>query len=135
MSYQNKKIVGIWMDNKQAFIISTADRKTGGDYQMLKKIERKSHTDENYKNERFELAKDTQELKHYYKALTAEIDHDDAIYIFGPGKSQEEFKNILKDIHLFKSKEIVLGSFDKMSTKQMAARVKEHFEGKLDVDK
>jgi hypothetical protein len=129
MSYQNKKIVGIWMDNKQAFIISTADRKIGGEYQMLKKIERKTHTDENYKNERFELAKETQELKQYYKALTAEIDQDDAIYIFGPGKSQEEFKNILKDIHQFKTKDIVLGSSDRMTTKQMAARVKEHFEG------
>jgi predicted aconitase len=129
MSYQNKKIVGIWMDNKQAFILSTPDRKIGGAYQMLKKIERKTHTDENYKNERFELAKETQELKQYYKALTAEIDQDDAIYIFGPGKSQEEFKNILKEIHQFKSKDIVLGSSDRMTTKEMAARVKEHFEG------
>jgi hypothetical protein len=134
MSYQGKKVVGVWMDNKHAFIISTTDRKTGGEFQMLKKIERKEHTDENYKNERFELAKEKQELKQYYKSISTEIEQDEAIYIFGPGKAQEELKNVLKEIHVFKSKNIILGSSDKMSVKQMIARVTDFFEDKQEQD-
>jgi stalled ribosome rescue protein Dom34 len=128
MSYQGKKVVGVWMDNKHAFIIRTPDRKTGGIYEMVKKVERQEHSDENYKNERFELAKDKMELKKYFKTLMDDIAQDDAIFIFGPGKAQEEFKNVLKDNNSFKSKEIKVGSSDKISISVMLARVKEHFE-------
>jgi hypothetical protein len=129
MSYQGKKIVGIWMDNKHAFIFSTANRHVGEDFTMLKKIERETHEEEKYKNERFELAKEKMELKKYFKALSDDIVYDDAVFIFGPGKIQEEFKNILKENHLFKSKIIEKGSsVSKLSINQMLARVKEHFE-------
>jgi stalled ribosome rescue protein Dom34 len=128
MSYQGKKVVGVWMDNKHAFIISSADRKIGGDFDMIKKIERHEHNDDYYKNERVELAKDTQEIKKYFKAIADEIDQDQAIYIFGPGKAQEEFKNVLKENHHFDSKIIELGTSDKLSTNQMIAKVKAHFE-------
>ena len=130
MSNQGKNVVGVWMDSKHAFIISTPDRKTGGKYEMLKKIEREEHSDENYKNERFELGKNTQELKKYFKAIIDEIDQDHAIFIFGPGKAQEELKNVLKDNNQFKSKEIVLGTSDKISINQMIAKVSQHFEDK-----
>jgi hypothetical protein len=128
MSYQGKKIAGVWMDNKHAFIISTSNRKIDGDYIIVKKIEREGHEDEKYKNERFELSKDKMELKKYFKALSLEIEQDDAIYIFGPGKAQEAFKNVLKDILKFKTKELETGSSAQISTSQMIARVKEHFE-------
>jgi hypothetical protein len=129
MSYQGKKVVSVWMDNKQAFIISTPNRTIGGEYAVIKKILRGGHKDDDYKNERVELSKDSLELKKYFKAIAEEIDQDDAIYIFGPGKSQEELKNVLEDNHLFKSKDITLGSSDKLSTAKMIARVKDHFDG------
>jgi hypothetical protein len=128
MSYQGKKITGVWMDNKHAFIISTANRNTGSEYAMLKKIDRETHEDEKYKNERFELAKEKMELKKYFKALADEVEKDEVIFIFGPGKIQEEFKNVLKDNHLFKSKTIEIGSSAKLSINQMITRVMEHFE-------
>ena len=127
MSYQGKKIAGVWMDKKHAFIIGTADRNAEGDYAILKKIERELHDDEKYKNERFELAKEKLELKKYFKAISDEIEQDDVIFIFGPGKAQEELKNVLKDILKFKSKVIEIGTSDKISTNQMIARVKEYF--------
>ena len=128
MSYQGKNVVGVWMDYKHAFIIATSNRKIGGDYTMVKKIECGDHEDDNYKNERVELSKDTLELKKYFKAISEEIDQNNAIFIFGPGKAQEEFKNVLKDNHQFSSKDIELGTSDKISINQMIARVKEHFE-------
>ena len=128
MSYQGKKVVGVWMDTRHAFIIGSSDRMTGGDYGVIKKIEREGHEEDNYKNERFELSKEKLELKKYFKALSDEIDEDDAVFIFGPGKAQEEFKNVLKENLKFKTKEIELGTSDKITTNQMLAKVKEHFE-------
>jgi hypothetical protein len=126
---QGKKVVGVWMDHQHAFIIGTDDRTRGGEYAIIKKINRDGHEGDVYKNEHVELVKEKHEVKKYFKALVAEINNDHEIYIFGPGKAQEEFKNTLEDINSFDSKEIVLGSSDKISTAQMVARVKEHFEG------
>jgi hypothetical protein len=129
MAYQGKKVVGVWMDYQRAVIISTASRKATGDYGVMKEIGRGDHDGEEFKNESQDLKKDTAELKKYYKAIADEIDQDDCIYIFGPGKSQEELKNILEDHHAFRGKEIKLGTSDKMSEKQMVARVESYFEG------
>ena len=116
------------MDYNNAYIISTEDRKAIGLYFIQKQIDREVHTDENYKNERFELAKNNAEIKKYFKAITDEIVNDHAIYIFGPGKAQEAFKNVLKEIHQFKSKEIELGTSAKISMNQMVSRVQKHFD-------
>jgi hypothetical protein len=130
MSYQNKKLIGVWLTHKNAFIIGTTDRKIGGDYALIKKIDREVRDDENYKNERFELAKDKRELKIFFKAISDEIETVEVIFILGPGKAQEELKNVLKEMPKFKSKIIEMGTSDKISTHQMMTRVKEHFEGK-----
>jgi ribosomal protein S2 len=130
MSYQGKKLIGIWLTHKNAFIIGTPDRKIGEEYTVLKKIDREVRDDENYKNERFELAKDKRELKNFFKAISDEIEHIEVIFIFGPGKAQEELKNVLKETPKFKAKIIEMGTSDKISTHQMITRVKEHFEGK-----
>ena len=98
---------------------------------MVKKIDRQEHTDKNYKNERFELAKNTLEIKKYFKAITDEFTHDNAIFIFGQGKAQEELKNALKQIHILKTKTIELGTSAKISINQIIARVAEYFEEEL----
>jgi hypothetical protein len=129
MSYQGKKVVGIWMDQTHAFIISTSDRTPeAADFAMLKRIDRDDHSNDVYKNESAELKKNTAEIKKYHKAITDEIINDEAIYIFGPGKAQEGLKNVLKDNHQFRSKEITLGTTSKMSINQMIERVRSVFE-------
>lgn len=129
MSNHEKKVVGVWMDHQHAFVISTSNRSKGGEYDVIHKINRSGHEEDNFKNERVELSKETLELKKYFKAIAAEIIHDDAIFIFGPGKAQEEFKNMLKDDHHFDSKDIKLGTSDKITNNQMIAKVKDHFDG------
>jgi chromatin segregation and condensation protein Rec8/ScpA/Scc1 (kleisin family) len=127
MSFQGKKVVGVWMDYQRAVIISSDSRKVGGAFEVQKQIARGDHDGEEFKNESQDLKKETAELKKYFKAIADEIDQDDCIYIFGPGKSQEEFKNILEDNHVFRSKEIKLGSSDKISHKQMVDKVEAYF--------
>ena len=129
MNYQGKKVVGVCMDYQRAVVISTDSRKIGADFEKQKEIDRDGHEEEQYKNERVELSKEKLELKRYFKAIADEIDQDDAIFIFGSGKAQEEFKNFLAEMHQFSSKEIILGTSDKISVKQMIAKTKDHFEG------
>ena len=124
MKYQGKKVIGVWMDFQHAYVIGT----DGADYTVLKAIKRDGHEEDNYKNEKVELSKDKLELKKYFKAIADEIEQADVIFIFGPGKAQEEFKNALQDVQQFNAKDIVLGTSDKISSKQMVARVKEHFD-------
>jgi hypothetical protein len=129
MSYQGKKVVGIWMDQRHAFVISTESYKPhDGDFSVLDTIEKNDHSNDVYKNESAELKKDAADQKKYHAALMVAIKDVDAVYIFGPGKAQEEFKNVLKDNHQYKNKDIILGSSDKMSTKQMVERVKSIFD-------
>lgn len=124
MKYQGKKVLGVWMDFQHAYVIGT----DGADYATLKTIKREGHEEDDYKNERVELSKEKLELKKYFKAIADEIDQAHVLFIFGPGKAQEEFKNALQDVHQFNGKDIVLGTSDKISAKQMVARVKEHFD-------
>jgi hypothetical protein len=130
MNYQSKKVVGVWMDHHHAFVISTPDQHAEGEYDVVKKIARHEHDSSNYKNEKVDLAKGSQEQKKYFKAISDQINHAEAIYIFGPGTAQEEFKNTLGHDHHYNGKEILLGTSDKITDNQMIAQVRDHFHGK-----
>ncbi len=63
----------------------------------------------------------------YFKTIGNQLLKYDEIFIFGPGKSQEEFLNFLHDDHHFKSKKITLGSAEKMTDPQTVAKVRDFF--------
>lgn len=124
----SNKVVGVWMDNKHALVVGTENRSKTGDFELIKKIECDDHEGENYKNEKVSLSREALENKKYYKEIAQEIDDCHSIYIFGPGKAQEQFKNVLEDMGQFKGKNIELGSSDKLSLNQIIDRVKAHFD-------
>jgi stalled ribosome rescue protein Dom34 len=125
----SKKVVGVWMDYKHAVIIAAEHFAASGNFSVLEKVVCDNHDDDVFKNEKVNQSKETQELKKYFKEIAGHIDEAASIYIFGPGKSQEQFKNFLEDYQNFKNKDIELGTSDKISENQMVAKVKEHFEG------
>jgi stalled ribosome rescue protein Dom34 len=63
----------------------------------------------------------------YFKTIGNHLLKYDEIFIFGPGKSQEELLNFLHEDNHFKSKKITLGSAEKMSEPQTVAKVREFF--------
>jgi stalled ribosome rescue protein Dom34 len=125
----SKKVSGVWMDSKHANVIATADRANHGNFEIVATVDCDDHEGADYKNEKVEHAKESQEQKKYFKAIASHIDEDQVIYIFGPGKAQEQFKNYLEDQHNFKSKEVTLGTADKITHNEMVAKVKSFFEG------
>jgi hypothetical protein len=124
---RNKKYSGIWMDTKNAFIISKENESTI--YAITNEIECEDHDGAKYKNERVEHSKEVLEQKNYFKAIAAAITTNDGIYVFGPGKAQEQFKNFLSDYQNFHLIDTKLGTSDKITPPEMIAAVTEHFSG------
>ena len=126
MKYNGKKVVGVWIDHKHAFVISTPDRKNLGEFGVVNKIESKHHADHS-SNENAHHNKVAQEIHRLYENVSKHIVSDDAIFITGPGTAQEEFKNFLKQDQHFRNKEIVIGTSDHPTENQRVAEVRNHF--------
>ena len=126
MDYQGKKVVGVWIEHKHAYVIGNADSQHDGTYDVLHKIEAPHMTDHN-NSEKTHHTKETIQLHHLYKDVSKHLESADAIYIIGPGTAQEELKNYLKESQHFKNKEIQLGTADHLTMNQMVAQVRTHF--------
>ncbi len=126
MNYKGKKVTGVWIDHKHAYLIGTPDRNNDGTYGIIKKIEAVELIDHN-RSEKTHHTKEDQILKGLYKDVTAQLESDDAIYIIGPGTAQEELRNFLKENKHFKDKEIEIGTADHLTTNEMIAQIRTHF--------
>jgi stalled ribosome rescue protein Dom34 len=124
MSKNNQ--VGVWMDNNQAYIIS----ETESTYTVQAQVTCDDHEGDTYKNDRVEQSKDNQEQKKFFKEIAHHLESAHDIYIVGPGQAQEQFKHFLEDYQNFNTKEVSLGSSDKMNEHEMIEKVSAYFGGK-----
>lgn len=121
MKIDQKEYAGLWMDHKHAIFITQKN----GEFAMQEKI-----TAPEYHGMKGEHASNNAErtfLRKYYKSVASELSSFDEIFIFGPGKSQEEFQNFLHEDGQFKNKKITLGTSDQLTDNQMVAKVRDHF--------
>jgi stalled ribosome rescue protein Dom34 len=126
MSYQGKNVVGVWIDHKQAYIIGTNDRKNLGDYQVINHIKSKQHADHS-SSEVAHHNKVAQEIGQMYEAVMDHLVSEDAIFISGPGRAQEELRNKMVEDGRFQKKEIVIGTSDHPTDNQRIAEIRAHF--------
>ena len=118
---QAKQNIGVWMDHHNALFITSA----GGDYAVHEKIKADEYHGD--KGEHAAMNAEKADNRKYYKAISHQLMNYDDIFIFGPGKSQEELRNFLHEDQHFKNKRIALASTDHMSDHQMIAKVRDHF--------
>ncbi len=126
MNYQNKKVAGVWIDHGHAYVIRTIDYKADGTYEVHEKIKSEHHAERGGSEHTFHH-KESQELKKFFQHITPHLQNTEAIYIFGPGKAQEQFKNFLLEDKHFQHKEIMLGSAQHQTHNQLIAQVRDHF--------
>ena len=126
MKYQNKNIVGIWIDHQRAYIISTPDRKTSESFDVIEKIEI-PHQQNHGGDEKTRQNKEHEILHHLYTDVASKVKTADAIFIIGPGTAQEELRNFLNKDQHFTKKEIEIGSADSLTMNEMIAKVRSHF--------
>jgi hypothetical protein len=126
-----KKEVGIWIDHKQAVIASI--NAEGAKIKQIKSDMEKhvrfsggaaDVTEEDMRDRRF-----TNHLNQYYDAVIACIRDADSILIFGPGEAKGELDKRLESQHL-DGHVASLETFDKMSNRQIMAKVRQHYSKK-----
>jgi len=125
-----KKQAGLWIDHRKAVIVIVTDAG-----EEIKEIT--SHME---KHVRFtggtasedgstEDVRDRQfgnRLNSYYDKVIAVIRDADTIQIFGPGEAKGELKKLLEQEGL-KGHILAVETMDKMTDRQISAKVREHF--------
>jgi hypothetical protein len=126
-----KKELGLWIDHRKAVIAFVSVEGV-----EIKRIESdmEKHvrfsggaadvTEEDMRDRRF-----ANHLNQYYDAVIACIRDADSILIFGPGEAKGELQKRLESQQL--GEHIVgIETFDKMSDRQIAAKVRQHYSKK-----
>ena len=123
--------IGLWIDHKQAFLIwlgrnkvevipSNLERRThasggpriGGNY--TRSVDSEIKHEDHYYNQ----------LGRYYEQVIKTIQNADSIFIMGPGEAKLELEKALRRRKSMIKKLLKVEPADKMTIKQMAARVK-----------
>ena len=125
-----KKGIGLWIDHRKAVIVIISD-----EGEEVKEI-----TSNIEKHVRFsggaseggqgEDVRDRQFINHlnsYYDTVIAVIRDGDSFQIFGPGEAKGELEKRLEHEGL-KEHILAIETVDKMTDRQIAAKVREHFQ-------
>ncbi len=132
--------VGIWIDHRKALIVTVTE--TGQVIKLiisaLEKQARRSPTARHSGAfEPLQVPADdsrqrafTGHLNIYYDAVIAGIRGAESILIFGPGEAKGELRKRLKRINLG-GRIVGVETMDKMTDRQIAAKVKEHFRARV----
>ena len=127
-----KKEVGLWIDHRQAVIVTLVDR-----VEDIKRITsdieaQAQHSDAGSHDDTTEIRRDRQDrrfddrLSKYYDEVIACLRDADSILIFGPGEAKSELQERLEGQTLGER----IGDFqtaDNMTEGQVAAKVRQHF--------
>ena len=128
--------VGLWIDHRKAVIVAITDQAEATTL-IISKIEKQlgrsggARSITPYESQQVP-ADDTRERKFtghlniYYDAVIARIRHAESILIFGPGEAKSELKKRLEEDKLG-GRIVRLETVDKMTDRQIAARVRQHF--------
>jgi hypothetical protein len=130
--------VGLWIDHKQAVIVTVHEK--GETVQKIesgaKRIEwrargrRRSADGAQYAQGEDQLDNQFMEqLKKYYDRVEALLKGASSILILGPGEARTEFKTRLER-EKGRPREIQVEPADKMTDRQIVAKVREHFKSK-----
>jgi len=131
-----KKEIGLWIDHREAIIVILTDageevrhltsnsgkhiRYSGSSHsktpQGLKEVTSEDGRDRKFGND----------LNKYYDEVIAAIRDADSIQIFGPGEAKGELEKRIEHEGL-KARLLAIETVDKMTDRQISAKVREHF--------
>jgi hypothetical protein len=128
--------VGLWIDHRKAIVVTVTDK---GDETRLvistveKQLRRSGDSPLKGRYERQQVMADdsqqrtfTGQLNAFYDAVIAFVAGAESILIFGPGEAKGELRKRLKRKGLG-GRIAVLETVDKMTDRQIAAKVRQHF--------
>jgi stalled ribosome rescue protein Dom34 len=126
--------VGLWIDHKQAYVISDKDGRVeiipshieppahySGGTQLGGKLNQKGDT-ELRRNDRFRL-----QLNKYYQQVVSALKDANSIFIMGPGEAKIEFEKVIKRYKSLQKRILKVETADKMTKNQMIAHVRKFY--------
>jgi stalled ribosome rescue protein Dom34 len=127
--------VGLWIDHKQAYVITDQDgivevipshieppAHYSGGTQLGGKQNQKADT-EFRKSDRFRL-----QLKKYYQQVISALKDANSILIIGPGEAKIEFEKVLMKYKSLQNRVLKVETADKMTKNQMIAYVRKFYQ-------
>ena len=124
-----KSEIGLWIDHRQAVIVVVTDAGEETKHiisNMEKHVRFSSGSSEDGSQEDVRDRQFGNHLNSYYDEVIAVIRGADAIQIFGPGEAKGELEKRLEHEGL-KGRVVDIETVDKMTDRQIAAKVREHF--------
>jgi len=126
-----KKQAGLWIDHRKAVIviISEAGEEIREITSNMEKHVRFSdgNSSEDGSSEDVRDRKFGSHLNSFYDGVIAWVRDVETIQIFGPGEAKGELEKRLKDKG-FKGHIVAIETMDKMTDRQISAKVREHFQ-------
>ena len=131
-----RKKVGLWIDHRKAIVVAVTDK--GEEIGLIiskveKQLRRAGDSPLKGRYESQKIPPDdsrqralTEHLNIYYDAVIACIRDAESILIFGPGEAKDELKERLEGINLG-GRVLAIETVDKMTDRQIAAKVRQHF--------
>jgi len=124
-----KRQVGLWIDHREAVIVMITDEgehTTRITSQMEKHVRFASGSSEDGSAESTRDRQFASHLDAYYDKVIASIRDAESILIFGPGEAKGELEKRLEGGEL-KGCIVGIETVDKMTDRQIAAKVRQHF--------
>ena len=131
-----KTKVGLWIDHRRAIIVTVSDQ--GEDVKLINsEVEKQSwrsgdsplegpHESQRAPADDIQQRILTERLNAYYEAVIESIRDAESILIFGPGEAKSEMKTSL-DRHKLGARIVGVEAADKMTDRQIAAKVRQHY--------
>lgn len=125
MKHQNpKQHAGVWLDSQHALILAQPENEKG-EYAVRDKVRAGEY--HGGKGEHAMNNADQASNLKYFKSIATLLHKYDEILVFGPGKSQEQLVNFLKQDDQFNDKKISIDSSKQLTDPQMIAKVRDFF--------
>jgi hypothetical protein len=125
-----KKKIGLWIDHRKAVIVTVTDDGEETKQitsEMEKRVRFSSGASEDGSTEDVRDRQYGNHLNNYYDLVIACLRDAETIQIFGPGEARVELEARLEKEGL-KGRIIDNASVDKMTDRQIAAKVRDHFQ-------
>ncbi len=127
-----KKEIGLWIDHRKAVVVIVSDE--GEEVkEIISHMEKHVRYSNNYsEGGSAEDVRDRQfgnRLNSFYDEVVAVIRNGDSVQIFGPGEAKGELRKRLES-EGFKGHILDVETEDKMTDRQIAAKVREHLRNK-----
>ena len=120
--------VGIWIDHKQAVIVSaSADRVTAKTVESDVGSHPRYSGPQDGRGEKNYEERHGQHLDQYFDEVISQLGQPEAVLIFGPGEAKLQLKERLSRSKTLAERIVGVETTDKLTEPQIVAKVKEHY--------